>query len=84
MKIGMRKPSIKKSISARTTGKAKRAVKKSVNPLYGKKGIGFVKSPSKSIKNKYTRKQLLAFLTCLNEEIKHVYVKVVYCSKRYS
>ncbi|HFD6464958.1 hypothetical protein [Enterococcus hirae] len=28
MKIGLRKPSIKKSISARTTGKAKRTVKK--------------------------------------------------------
>ena len=38
MKIGMRKPSIKKSISARTTGKAKRAVKKAVIPGYGKKG----------------------------------------------
>ncbi len=37
MKIGMRKPSIKKSISARTTGKAKRTVKKSVIPGYGKK-----------------------------------------------
>lgn len=30
MKIGLRKPSIKKSISARTTGKAKRTVKKPV------------------------------------------------------
>lgn len=28
MKVGMRKPSIKKSISARTTGKAKRKLKK--------------------------------------------------------
>lgn len=56
MKLGMRKPSIKKSISARTTGRAKKAVKRSVNPLYGKKGIGFVKSPSKSIKNKVYKK----------------------------
>lgn len=56
MKIGMRKPSIKKSISARSTGKAKRAVKKSVNPLYGKKGMGFVKSPAKSVKNKIYKK----------------------------
>ena len=51
MKIGVRKPSIKKSIKSRTTGKAKRAVKKAVNPLYGKKGTGFAKSPSKSVKN---------------------------------
>ena len=51
MKTGIRKPNIKKSISARTTGKVKRAVKKSVNPLYGKKGAGFVKDPAKSIEN---------------------------------
>lgn len=38
MKIGIRKPSIKKAIKAKTVGKAKRAVKKAVNPVYGKKG----------------------------------------------
>lgn len=37
MKIGMRKPSLKKSIKARTTGKAKRAVKKAAyNKIYKK------------------------------------------------
>ncbi|WP_425756161.1 hypothetical protein ACPW7J_01980 [Ihubacter sp. rT4E-8] len=51
MKIGIRKPSIKKSLKARTTGKAKRAVKSAINPLYGKKGVGFVKDPVKSVKN---------------------------------
>lgn len=51
MKIGVRKPSIKKSLKARTTGSLKRSIKKSVNPLYGQKGMGFVKSPKKSIKN---------------------------------
>ena len=51
MKIGMRKPSIKRSVRARTTGRVKRAVKKSVNPLYGKKGVGFIKDPGKSVKN---------------------------------
>jgi len=51
MKLGARKPSIKKSISARTTGKMKRTVKKAVIPTYGKKGSGFIKNPSKSIKN---------------------------------
>ncbi|ULG71628.1 hypothetical protein [Macrococcus brunensis] len=56
MKIGMRKPSIKKSIKARTTGKAKRVVKSSVNPLYGKKGVGFLKNPEKTIKNKLYKK----------------------------
>ena len=51
MKFGMRKPSIKRSIKARTTGRAKRAVKKSINPVYGKKGVGFAKDPTQSIKN---------------------------------
>ncbi len=56
MKIGFRTPSLKRSIKARTTGKLKRKIKKSVNPVYGKKGVGFVKSPKKSIKNKVYRK----------------------------
>ena len=40
VKFGMRTPSIKKSIKVRTTGKAKRAVKKALIPGYGRKGIG--------------------------------------------
>lgn len=51
MKFGVRKPSFKKSIKARTTGRINRTVKRAVNPLYGKKGVGFVKDPSRSIKN---------------------------------
>ena len=61
MKIGMRKPSIKKSIRARTKGKAKRQLKSAVNPMYGKKGVGFIKSPSKSIKNKVYKKTTFSF-----------------------
>lgn len=56
MKIGIRKPSIKKSISARTTGKVKRKLKRMTNPLYGKKGMGFIKNPAKAIKGKIYRK----------------------------
>lgn len=37
MKFGMRKPSLKKSIAARTTGKIKRSIKKTLIPEYGKK-----------------------------------------------
>lgn len=37
MKIGIRKPSLKKSIYARTIGRAKRTVKKALIPEYGKK-----------------------------------------------
>ena len=55
MKVGMRKPSIKKSISARTTGRLNRAVKSSINPLYGKKGMG-VLHPKKALYNKVYKK----------------------------
>lgn len=40
MKVGLRTPSPKKSLKARTTGKVKRAAKKAVNPMYGKKRNG--------------------------------------------
>lgn len=56
MKFGMRKPSLKRSISARTTGKAKRAVKRAVIPGYGKKGSGWLKDPKKAAYNKVYRK----------------------------
>lgn len=56
MKMGMRKPSIKKSFKARTTGKAKRAIKKAVIPGYGKKGMGWVKDPKKAAYNKVYNK----------------------------
>lgn len=56
MKVGVRKPSLKKSISARTTGRAKRTVKSSVNPLYGKKGMGWVNDPEKAAYNKVYNK----------------------------
>ena len=56
MKVGVKKPSIKKSIKARTTGNAKRAVKSSVNPLYGKKGMGWVSDPKKAAYNKVYNK----------------------------
>ena len=51
MKMGMRKPSLKKSISARTTGKAKRSMKRAVNPMYGKKGMGWINDPKKAAYN---------------------------------
>ena len=51
MKFGYRKPSIKKSISARTTGRAKRVVKSAFLPGYGKKGVGWIKNPQKASYN---------------------------------
>ena len=56
MKFGMRTPSLKKSFKARTTGKAKRAVKKVVIPGYGKKGSGWIKNPKKAAYNKVYNK----------------------------
>ena len=55
MKIGIRKPSIKKSLKARTTGRAKRALKKAIIPGYGKKGMGIL-HPKKALYNKVYRK----------------------------
>lgn len=56
MKIGLRKPSIKRSIKARTTGRLKREVKRAVLPGYGKKGMGWVKNPKKAAYNKVYNK----------------------------
>lgn len=56
MKFGMRKPSLKRSISARTTGKIKRSINRTVNPLYGKKGMGYVNDPKKAVYNKVYNK----------------------------
>ena len=56
MKFGMRKPSLKKSFSARTKGRATRVVKKALIPGYGKKGSGWIKNPKKAAYNKIYRK----------------------------
>lgn len=56
MKFGMRTPSFKKSIKARTTGRAKRTIKKAVIPGYGKKGVGWIKNPKKAEYNKVYKK----------------------------
>ena len=62
MKFGIRKPNIKKSIKARTTGRIKRSAKKAINPLYGKKGMGFVNNPKKAVYNKvYHKTSISAF-----------------------
>lgn len=56
MKFGIRKPSIKRSISARTTGRAKRTLKKAFIPGYGQKGSGWIKNPKKAAYNKIYNK----------------------------
>ena len=56
MKIGIRKPSIKKSIKARTTGKLKKEIKSEVIPFYNQKGTGIIKDPKKAVYNKVYNK----------------------------
>ena len=56
MKFGIRTPSLKRSLKARTTGKAKRSVKKALIHGYGKKGMGWIKNPKKAAYNKVYKK----------------------------
>lgn len=56
MKFGLRTPSLKRSLRARTTGRAKRSVKKALIPGYGKKGVGWIKNPKKAAYNKVYNK----------------------------
>ena len=66
MKFGMRKPSFKRSVRARTTGKFKRMVKKSLVPGYGKKGAGWIKNPKKAAYNKVYKKTTFGISDILN------------------
>ena len=52
IKTGIRRPSISKSIKARTTAKAKRKLNSTINPLYGQKGMGWVNNPKRALYNK--------------------------------
>lgn len=61
MKFGVRKPNIKKRVKARTTGKLKRKVKSSINPFYGKKGMGWVRNPKRALYNKVYNKTTIKF-----------------------
>ena len=60
MKFGMRTPSLKKSFKARTTGKLKRQVKSTVNPFYGKRGMGWA-HPKRKLYNKVYNKATFSF-----------------------
>lgn len=69
MKFGVRKPSIKKSFKARTTSKIERSIKKSVNPIYGNKGIGFAKNPVKSVNNSIYHKTTIGVSDILHSKL---------------
>src|SRR5699024_1982577 len=65
MKFGIRTPNIKSRIKARTTGKIKRKMKRAVNPLYGKKGMGWINDPKKALYNKVYNKTTIGIPTPL-------------------
>lgn len=52
---------MKKRVKARTTGKLKRKVKSSINPFYGKKGMGWVRDPKRALYNKVYNKTTIKF-----------------------
>jgi hypothetical protein len=56
MRFGPRRPSLKRSLKARTTGHAKRAVKGSLIPGYGRKGMGAARNPKRALRNKIYKK----------------------------
>ena len=56
MKFAFRTPSPKRKLKAMTVGRAKRTVKRAIDPTYGKKGMGWVKNPKKAAYNKIYNK----------------------------
>lgn len=75
MKFGYRKPNLKKSIKARTTGKIKRSVRKSINPVYGKNGIAYAKNPKKAIQNSIYHKTTFDTTKSIKNTILNTYSK---------
>lgn len=60
MKFGVRKVNVKSRIKAKTTSQVKRAINREINPLYGKKGMGLINNPEKSIYNKVYNKTTIS------------------------
>lgn len=56
MKIGLRTPSPKKSLRARTTGRVTRAVKRRLIPGYGQRGMGWLRDPKRAARNAVYRR----------------------------
>ncbi|MHB8106334.1 MAG: hypothetical protein ACYDH4_02720 [Candidatus Cryosericum sp.] len=70
MKFGIRTPSITRSIRARTTGRITRSIKRSVNPIYGKKGVGWVTNPKKAVYNKVYHKTSIGLFAAIKKLFK--------------
>ena len=71
MKMGIRKPSLKKSFKAKTTGALKRKVKKALIPGYGKKGMGWITNPKKALYNKVYNKTTVSAKDVVKSSLKN-------------
>lgn len=76
MRSIIRKPSVKKSFSAKTTNKVTRNIKKMSNSIYGKKGAGYIHNPKKALYNKVYKKTSIGIqdISCIknrNSSNKH-------------
>ena len=69
MRFGIRIPSVKKMIRARTTGKIVRMVK-SISPVYGKRGMGYINNPRKAIYNKAYNKTTFSIIDLIKKLLK--------------
>lgn len=76
MKFGIRKPSIKKIIKARTGGKFKKQVKKAFIPMYGRKGMGMARNPKKTLYNKVYNKTSFVGIDSLSEATTNIQSKL--------
>lgn len=68
--FGVRKPSLKKSFSARTKGRATRSLKRAVIPGYGKKGRGWLTNSKKAAYNNVYNKTTISLSSALNNKTK--------------
>lgn len=70
MKVGYRKPSVSKKLKSKTTARVKRATKSSFDPLYGKKGMGYINDPKKAVYNKVYNKTTKSVYDTFDEDLK--------------
>lgn len=62
----IRKPSMKRSLSAMTKAQANRALKRAFIPGYGKKGTGMLHNPKKAVYNKIYNKTTIGYNEIFN------------------
>lgn len=60
MRFGLRKPSLSRSFSVKTVGRCSRSIRKVVNPIYGKRGVG-IRRPKKKLYNAVYSKTTFSF-----------------------